>query len=65
MDVVARLIAALEPEDLVLGGGNVKILHELPPGCRAGDNTNAFEGGFRLWSDATEANSSTPAKKTA
>ena len=48
-DVIARLIAALEPEDVVLGGGNVKKLKNLPPGCRAGDNLNAFVGGFRLW----------------
>jgi polyphosphate glucokinase len=47
--VVAYLIAALEPDDVVLGGGNVKKLKELPPGCRAGDNANAFLGGFRLW----------------
>jgi polyphosphate glucokinase len=47
--VVTRLIAALEPEDVVLGGGNVKHLEKLPPGCRAGDNANAFLGGFRLW----------------
>jgi len=48
-DVVARLVAALEPDDVVIGGGNVKILKELPPGCRAGENANAFLGGFRLW----------------
>jgi polyphosphate glucokinase len=48
-DVVARLIAALEPEDVVLGGGNVHQLATLPPGCRAGDNANAFVGGERLW----------------
>jgi len=48
-DVIARLIAALEPEDVVLGGGNVKNLTKLPPGCRAGDNFNAFVGGFRVW----------------
>ena len=47
--MVARLIAALEPDDVVLGGGNVKKLKELPPGCRPGDNANAFLGGFRLW----------------
>jgi polyphosphate glucokinase len=51
-DVVARLIAALEPEDVVLGGGNVKLLKELPPGCRAGNNANAFLGGLRLWGNA-------------
>jgi polyphosphate glucokinase len=47
--VVARLQAALEPEYVVLGGGNVRLLEELPPGCRRGDNKNAFTGGFRLW----------------
>jgi polyphosphate glucokinase len=48
-DVVTRLVAALQPEDVVLGGGNVHQLDVLPPGCRAGDNSNAFLGGFRLW----------------
>jgi polyphosphate glucokinase len=48
-DVVPRLIAALQPTDVVLGGGNVKKLKELPAGCRVGDNANAFLGGFRLW----------------
>jgi len=50
-DVVARLMAALEADDVVLGGGNVKKLKKLPPGCRAGDNGNAFRGGFRLWQE--------------
>ena len=51
-DVVRRLIAALEPEDVVLGGGDVHQLETLPPGCRAGDNADAFAGGFRLWKRA-------------
>jgi polyphosphate glucokinase len=46
---VNRLISALRVDDVVLGGGNVKNLKILPPGCRAGDNANAFLGGFRLW----------------
>jgi polyphosphate glucokinase len=54
MDVVARLIAALQPDDVVLGGGNVKELKQLPPRCRAGNNANAFSGGFRLWEQAAE-----------
>jgi polyphosphate glucokinase len=49
--VVDQLTAALEPDDIVLGGGNVKKLKELPTGCRRGDNANAFLGGFRLWED--------------
>jgi polyphosphate glucokinase len=48
-DVVARLTGALEPDDVVLGGGNAKKLTKLPSGCRMGDNANAFLGGFRLW----------------
>jgi polyphosphate glucokinase len=49
--VVARLQAALEPDYVVLGGGNVRLIDQLPPGCRRGDNKNAFAGGFRLWGD--------------
>jgi polyphosphate glucokinase len=49
MDVLARFVAALEPDDVVLGGGNVRHLKVLPPECRAGDNANAFLGGFRFW----------------
>src|SRR5271155_3132425 len=48
-DMVRRLAAAIEPDEVVLGGGNVNKLVELPPGCRVGNNTNAFIGGFRLW----------------
>jgi polyphosphate glucokinase len=48
-DVVELLITALEPDEVVLGGGNVRKLKELPKGCRVGDNANAFRGGFRLW----------------
>jgi polyphosphate glucokinase len=54
-DVVAGFVAALEPDDVVLGGGNVRKLKELPPGCRAGDNANAFVGGFRLWAKPRRA----------
>jgi polyphosphate glucokinase len=57
-DVVSRLVAALEPEDVVIGGGNVKKLKELPNGCRTGDNANAFRGGFRLWENADQSRSS-------
>jgi len=48
-DVVARLQAALEPDDVVLGGGNAKLLLTLPKGARLGTNANAFVGGYRLW----------------
>jgi predicted NBD/HSP70 family sugar kinase len=49
IDVVARLKAAFIADYVVLGGGNVKKLEEMPPGARPGDNNNAFTGGERLW----------------
>jgi polyphosphate glucokinase len=48
-DVIERLMAALQPDETVIGGGNVKKLKALPRWCRAGENANAFRGGFRLW----------------
>jgi len=62
-DVVKKLVAALDPDDVVLGGGNVKCLKVLPTKCRAGDNANAFIGGFRLW-DEGAAPSAGPAPRT-
>ncbi|HUE36268.1 MAG TPA: ROK family protein [Candidatus Acidoferrum sp.] len=61
-DVTARLIAALEPDEVVLGGGNVNRLKKHPPLCRAGNNDNAFLGGFRLWQpeEAVSSRASTP-----
>ena len=56
-DVIARLFGALQPDEVVLGGGNVKKLKELPPHCREGDNANAFLGGFRLWEEASDRDS--------
>jgi polyphosphate glucokinase len=50
-DVVERLVAALEPEDVVIGGGNVIYMNKLPRGCRASNNAHAFIGGFRMWDD--------------
>jgi polyphosphate glucokinase len=52
-ETIERLSAALEPDYVVLGGGNAKKLEELPANSRLGANDNAFLGGFRLW-DPTE-----------
>ena len=46
---------ALEPEYIVLGGGNAKLIKELPPDVRRGANENAFLGGYRLWQPETPA----------
>jgi predicted NBD/HSP70 family sugar kinase len=47
--ITEKLIAALEADYVVLGGGNAKKLKELPPKARLGSNGNAFLGGFRMW----------------
>jgi polyphosphate glucokinase len=51
-DVTKRLEAALEVDDVVIGGGNAKFLRSLPSGARSGSNSQAFTGGFRLWRNA-------------
>ena len=51
--LVGRFTLALHPDEIVIGGGNAKKLKTMPPGCREGDNANAFAGGFRMWEGAT------------
>ena len=51
-ETIERLTAALEPDYIVIGGGNAKKLRELPPNTRLGRNDNAFLGAFRLWDGA-------------
>jgi polyphosphate glucokinase len=48
-EAVELLTAAILPDYVVLGGGNVKKLEKLPPACVEGSNANAFLGGFRMW----------------
>jgi polyphosphate glucokinase len=52
--VAEELKNALEADDVVLGGGNAKLLKELPAGCRLGNNATAFTGGFRLWEEPSQ-----------
>lgn len=47
--VVTQLRAALAADYVVLGGGNSKKLKQLPEKTSLGSNTNAFLGGFRMW----------------
>jgi polyphosphate glucokinase len=47
--VVQQLKDTFEIDDVVLGGGNAKLLKDIPAGARLGANANAFKGGFRLW----------------
>jgi polyphosphate glucokinase len=48
-EAVAALTAALEPDYVVLGGGNALKLDELPPNAKLGSNSNAFAGAFKIW----------------
>ena len=53
-EIVPRLHAAFQVDDVVLGGGNAKHVKDLPPDTRLGDNTRAFLGGFRLWQSGVD-----------
>jgi polyphosphate glucokinase len=64
-DVVECLVAALQPDDVVLGGGNAKLLKKLPPLCRLGDNANAFKGGLRMWEGPLKGKIARSRKQTA
>jgi polyphosphate glucokinase len=52
LDVIGELRKALGADYVVLGGGNVRKMKTLPAYVHRGDNSNAFRGGFRLWSEA-------------
>jgi polyphosphate glucokinase len=49
VDVVTRLKNALEADYIVIGGGNAKLLKDVPSWAQLGSNENAFRGGERLW----------------
>lgn len=53
--VVGLLSAALQPDYVVIGGGNARKLDQVPEGARLGANEKAFAGGLRLWEDASPA----------
>jgi len=46
---VTQLKLSFVADTVVLGGGNVKRMKQLPHGVKRGDNRNAFLGGCRLW----------------
>lgn len=56
LDVITEFKRALEPDYIVLGGGNAKKMNQddLPDYCELGSNANAFTGGFRLWEDLSK-----------
>jgi polyphosphate glucokinase len=51
VQTIEHFAAALEPDYVVLGGGNADELGQLPPDVRLGGNADAFRGGFLLWDE--------------
>jgi predicted NBD/HSP70 family sugar kinase len=49
LEVIELFRAAFQPDYIVAGGGNVRLLKELPEGVERGNNDNAFVGGYALW----------------
>ncbi|MDZ4834823.1 MAG: ROK family protein [Candidatus Melainabacteria bacterium] len=48
-EIVHALMSAFVADYVVVGGGNAKLLNELPAGVRVGHNQTAFRGGYRVW----------------
>jgi hypothetical protein len=59
-EIVPALKNALMADYVVLGGGSVKKLEELPDGVRRGHNRTVVEGGRKLWEELPD-----PAEKSA
>jgi polyphosphate glucokinase len=49
LDVIAVLRAAFVADYVLLGGGNAKLMKDLPEGVIVGANANAVAGGLKLW----------------
>lgn len=65
LDVIERLRAALVCDSVLLGGGNAKLMENLPSHVVLGANSNAIEGGIKLWKDMPDITTPTNAAKTA
>jgi predicted NBD/HSP70 family sugar kinase len=59
-EAAAVLRTAFAAEQIVLGGGNAKLVAPLPPGTRRGSNDDAFTGGIRLWEERVELHDQRP-----
>lgn len=53
LDVIERLQAALICDSVLLGGGNAKLMKNLPSHVILGANSNAIDGGIKLWEDGS------------
>ncbi len=67
LDVIERLRAALVCDSVLLGGGNAKLMENLPSHVLLGANSNAIDGGIKLWQDVSDPATATnvaPTKTT-
>ncbi len=62
LDVIARLRAAFVADYVLLGGGNAKLMKDLPTRVILGSNENSVRGGLKLWD--TPINPQPAAKST-
>jgi polyphosphate glucokinase len=51
LDIIDRLQAAFVCDNVLLGGGNAKLMKDLPSHVVLGANSNAIDGGIKLWQD--------------
>jgi polyphosphate glucokinase len=51
LDIIKRLQAAMVCDTVLLGGGNAKLMKDLPSHVILGSNSNAIDGGSKLWQD--------------
>jgi polyphosphate glucokinase len=63
LDVIARLQAALVCNYVLLGGGNAKLMKDLPNHVIIGANSNAIDGGLKLWQDPAPTATDSPSGK--
>jgi polyphosphate glucokinase len=61
LDVIERLRAALICDSVLLGGGNAKLMKDLPSHVVLGANSNAIDGGIKLWQDISDPTAATKA----
>jgi polyphosphate glucokinase len=65
LDVISLLQSAMVCDSVLLGGGNAKLMKDLPSHVILGANSNAIDGGLKLWQGADPAAPIRPAKVTA
>lgn len=63
LDIISRLQPALICDHVLLGGGNAKLMKELPSHVILGANSNAIEGGIKLWENDAATITPDQAKK--